>query len=81
MGDQRGAGYEPGGEAEIIACFFHNTYERLAPEFGYKTREASAVPWVDVPVANKSLMVAVVQELLDSCVIDPGIATVYEGTE
>ncbi len=55
--------------AEQIAQAFHETYERLAPDFGYETREASAKPWSEVPEQNKSLMVAVVQALLDSGVI------------
>jgi hypothetical protein len=52
-----------------IAQAFHETYERLAPDFGYKTREASAKPWAEVPEQNKQLMVAVVQALLDAGVI------------
>jgi hypothetical protein len=48
---------------EQIAQAFHETYERLAPDFGYKTREASAVPWEDVPDANKRLMIAVASEV------------------
>lgn len=55
--------------AEQIAQAFHETYERLAPGFGYKTREASARPWAEVPEQNKALMVAVVQALLDADVI------------
>lgn len=55
--------------AEQVAQAFHEAYERLAPDFGYKTREASAKPWADVPEQNKSLMIAVVQSLLDSGVI------------
>lgn len=51
--------------AEQLAKAFHETYERLAPGFGYKTREATAVPWHDVPEANRLLMIAVCQELLD----------------
>ncbi len=50
---------------ETLARMFHEKYERLAPEFGYKTREASAVPWDDVPEQNKALMVAVATEILD----------------
>lgn len=50
---------------EALAQRFHETYERLAPGFGYETREASAVPWDDVPEANKALMVAVCAEILD----------------
>lgn len=50
---------------EEIAQAFHETYERLAGEFNYTTRKASAVPWADVPENNKNLMVAVVAELLD----------------
>ncbi|MGW4639574.1 hypothetical protein ACWEN6_13650 [Sphaerisporangium sp. NPDC004334] len=52
-------------EAELVARAFHESYERLAPSFGYATREASAVPWEDVPERNKRLMVAVAAELLD----------------
>jgi hypothetical protein len=51
--------------AEQLARRFHVTYERLAPSYGYKTREASAVPWSDVPDANKRLMIAVCTELLE----------------
>lgn len=58
--------------AASIAQAFHESYERQAPEFGYKTREASAVPWEDVPEDNKTLMIAVAQDLLDTGVIDPG---------
>jgi hypothetical protein len=52
-----------------IASAFHEAYERLAPEFGYKTRDASAVPWKDVPPSNQRLMVAVVWDLLDRDII------------
>jgi hypothetical protein len=51
--------------AEQIAKAFHEAYEALAPEHGYRTREASAKPWADVPMDNKDLMVATVQRLLD----------------
>jgi hypothetical protein len=50
---------------EKLAELFHSTYERLAPSFGYKTREASAKPWADVPEDNKALMVAVCREILE----------------
>ncbi len=49
---------------EKLAQQFHETYERLAPNFGYKTREASAKPWSDVPDDNKGLMIAVCAEIL-----------------
>lgn len=47
-----------------LAQAFHEAYERLAPHFGYKTREASAKPWADVPLENRALMAAVCAELL-----------------
>jgi hypothetical protein len=50
--------------AEELARFFHETYERLAPDYGYKTREESAVPWEDVPQDNKALMIATCGEVL-----------------
>ncbi len=52
--------------AERLAQAFHDAYERLAPAHGYKTREASAVPWRQVPVRNRRLMIAVAQELIDA---------------
>jgi hypothetical protein len=53
---------EPGAEA--IARKFHDAYERLAPKYGYETRQESAGSWEQVPVQNKRLMIAVVAELL-----------------
>jgi hypothetical protein len=52
-------------DAETLAHLFHDTYERLAPSFGYQTRTESAVPWDDVPAANRALMEAVCAEILD----------------
>lgn len=50
---------------EGLARFFHDTYETLAPAFGYETRRASAVPWEQVPQQNRALMVAVCHEVLN----------------
>jgi hypothetical protein len=51
-------------KAESLAQKFHETYERLAPQFSYQTRKASAVPWENVPENNKKLMIAVAKEIL-----------------
>lgn len=53
-----------GDEADALAKRFHETYERLAPDFGYETRKDSAVPWENVPEKNKALMRAVCAELI-----------------
>jgi hypothetical protein len=50
--------------AEAWAKDFHETYERLAPKFGYETRKESAKPWAKVPENNRKLMIAVVEEVL-----------------
>jgi dTMP kinase len=50
---------------QFLARRFHELYEELAPTFSYKTRKESAVPWEDVPAANKQLMIAVAATLLD----------------
>jgi hypothetical protein len=49
-----------------LARLFHEEYERLAPNFGYSTREASAVPWDDVPDANRDLMVATAAAVIET---------------
>lgn len=54
-----------GERAKEIAKFFHETYEKLAPSFGYETRPESAVPWEDVPQQNRALMVAVAGRVME----------------
>lgn len=56
-------------DAEAVAKLFHEIYERLAPQFGYETRKASAKPWDQVPENNRKLMVAVCAELIKFGVI------------
>lgn len=53
-------------DAERVARMFHEAYERLAPQFSYSTRKASAVPWENVPENNRKLMVATVGEVLSA---------------
>ncbi|GAC1459393.1 MAG: hypothetical protein NVS4B11_37380 [Ktedonobacteraceae bacterium] len=55
---------KPVPDAESVAKLFHETYERLAPAFGYETREATRVSWENVPERNKRLMIATTAELL-----------------
>lgn len=59
-------------DAGLIAAAFHQRYERLAPYFGYKTKEESAVGWGDVPEQNRRLMIAVAKSLLQDGVIRGG---------
>lgn len=55
---------ETGLRAEQLAQQFHEAYERLAPQFSYETRKASAKPWAEVPENNRKLMIAVCGEIL-----------------
>ena len=56
--------------AILLAQKFHETYERLAPDFGYKTPEESAVPWDKVPEQNRLLMIAVADQIIASATIE-----------
>ena len=56
--------------AGVVAWQFHDTYERLAPDYGYETRPESAVPWKDVPAANRALMTATVKSILGDVFAD-----------
>ena len=58
------------GAAERLAQVFHETYERLAPAYGYETRKESAVPWRAVPEQNKALMIATVREVFKTFFAD-----------
>ena len=60
-------------EAAKLAKVFHETYERLAPTFGYATRIESAKPWEQVPPTNKDLMIAVCQEIISKHFPEPSV--------
>lgn len=59
----------------------HATYEHLAPQHGYKTREASAVDWDQVPENNRHLMTHVVERLLETGFIRPGTKVAVRETD
>ena len=56
---------------KALATLFHDTYERLAPEFGYATRENTKV--FDQNSANGKLMIAVCKVILKSLSPKEGI--------
>jgi len=60
---------------EALAEAFHETYERLAPKYGYETRRESAVPWDALLENNKRLMIAVCAELLSGVLATPAHST------
>ena len=49
-------------DAEKLARIFHENYERLAPVFGYETKEETKV--FDSHTPNGQLMIAVCFEIL-----------------
>ncbi len=57
---------------ETLAKIFHETYEAKSVEFGYKTREATAKPWDEIPAdhPNKRLMIAVCERVLEVLALD-----------
>jgi hypothetical protein len=50
---------------EKLAELFHETYERLAPAFGWKTKRGCNVPFERLPERNKALMIATCQTVLN----------------
>lgn len=56
--------------AIFIARNFHESYEKLVPDLRSKTRKESTVPWEDVPLDNKNLMIRTVEDLLNKGVIN-----------
>lgn len=54
---------------EYIARRFHETYERLAPRYGWETNHTTRTPFDDLPEGNRMLMIAVVRELLEEATI------------
>jgi hypothetical protein len=56
-------------EAIALAVKFHDTYERLAPRFGYETRTETRK--FDPETPNGKLMIAVCVEILQSRAAQP----------
>lgn len=56
-----GGGEGPFSSDEALARFFHDTYERLAPSFGYETRPETRT--FDPASKNGRLMLAVMREV------------------
>lgn len=52
-------------EARALAERLHEAYERMAPAFGYETREESRKAWPEVPIRNRALMVISVADVID----------------
>lgn len=48
-----------------VAKLFHDTYETLAPTFGYETRPETKVSWDELPEDNKQLMINTVEIVLN----------------
>ena len=59
--------------SEELAKQFHYLYEKLAPEYNYKTRGGTAVKWEDMPENNKQLMIEVCGKLLAQYQKDRGL--------
>lgn len=51
---------------EQLAELFHETYEHLAPAFGWRTKKGCNVPFYLLPQRNKALMVATCQTVLNA---------------
>jgi hypothetical protein len=51
-------------DREKLAELFHTTYESLAPQFGYRTRDDTSGPWVNVPDDNRRLMLATCEAII-----------------
>jgi hypothetical protein len=66
-------------QIEAIARAFHERYEEQADEHGWKPQEATRVAWEDLPEENRSLMIAVVRDLLRDGVIAVGYLSTAGG--
>jgi hypothetical protein len=57
--------------AEELAQLFHETYERLAPGFGWNGPRVTRCAWPDLPPNNRLLMVATAAEVIKALNKEP----------
>lgn len=50
--------------AEQLARMFHDAYERLAPDYGWKTQTVSRKQWEELPDGLRLLMLSVCEEII-----------------
>ena len=62
-------------QPETLARVFHDTYERMAPGFGYETREETRQ--FDPETPNGELMIAVCENIIDRLTVN--ISTEFTG--
>lgn len=51
-------------DAEKLAIFMHNTYEKSAKELGWDTQEKCKVEFEDLPEKNRQVMLFVAEEVI-----------------
>lgn len=57
--------------SEELAKLFHEQYEKLAPDFDYKTPWARPIEtWAQIPERNKKLMIAVCSVVMETVLAD-----------
>ncbi len=61
--------------AKIVTEMFHNTYEKLSPDFGYETRKDTKK--FDFNSKNGKLMLATVTEVLKNILDEESAAKLY----
>ena len=57
---------EEGAAVEAAARAHHTEYERVAPYYGYATREETRVPWDDLDIKMRALMLDAERAALDA---------------
>ena len=65
-------------QAEALAREFHDVYERMAPNFGYETRQDTRQ--FDPETPNGRLMIAVCGDIIDRLSVDISTEWVQEVT-
>lgn len=60
--------------ATELAKLFHDTYERLSPDYGYETREYTKEFDVDSP--NGKLMIAVCYSILNTPIVQQRLSEI-----
>lgn len=51
---------------ECLARLFHDTYLELKPLYGWEVQPGTDVPFDELPDANRDLMIAVAQRVLEN---------------
>lgn len=51
--------------AQETARYFHDTYERMSPHYGFVTNQEDRIDWMELPERRRKLLIETCRQMLE----------------